>query len=144
MATHEKERGVPNGRYKKLESELRTELIAAQERLQQARFPTLIVLGGCAWRRCERGRAPRSGSGWTRTALRSAPLSRHPQKSASVRSTGATGSLCRKGNNRHLLERWYDRPLRDLAHGAAMRRRLSATLAALRPLSMSSSSMVRC
>ena len=48
MATNEKERGVPNGRYKKLEAELRTELIAAQERLQQARFPTLVVLGGCA------------------------------------------------------------------------------------------------
>ena len=117
MATNEKERGVPNGRYKKLEAELRTELIAAQERLQQARFPTLVVLGGFAG----------AGTSEASNALRQWMDSRgiavcaFEPPSAEERERPEYWrywlSLPPKGTIGIYLSGWYDRPLRDLAHG---------------------------
>ena len=117
MATNESKRGVSNGRYKKLEAELRPELIAAQERLQQAQFPTLIVLGGFAG----------SGTSAANNALRQWLDSRHiavcafEPPSAEERERPEYWrywlSLPPKGTIGIYLNGWYDRPLRDLAHG---------------------------
>lgn len=117
MATNELKRGVPNGRYKKLESELRTELIAAQEQLQQARFPTLIVLGGFAG----------AGASAANNALRQwmdshgIAVCAFELPSAEERERPEYWrywlSLPPKGTIGIYLNGWYDRPLRDLAHG---------------------------
>ena len=117
MATNESKRGVSNGRYKKLEAELRTELIAAQERLHQARFPTLIVLGGFVG----------TGTSAASNALRQWLDSRHiavcafEPPSAEERERPEYWrywlSLPPKGTIGIYLNGWYDRPLRDLAHG---------------------------
>ena len=117
MATNEKERGVPNGRYKKLESELRTELIAAQERLQQARFPTIIVLGGCA------GAGAGEASNMLRQWMDSHGIAICAFESPSAEERERPEywrywlSLPPKGTIGIYLNGWYDRPLRDLAHG---------------------------
>ncbi len=117
MATNEKERGVPNGRYKKLESELRTELIAAQERLQQARFPTLVVLGGFA------GAGTSEASNALRQWMdaRGIAVCAFEPPSAEERERPEYWrywlSLPPKGTIGIYLSGWYDRPLRDLAHG---------------------------
>ena len=117
MATNELERGVPNGRYKKLEAELCAELIAAQERLQQASFPTLIVLGGCA------GAGTSETSNvfrWWMDSHRIAACAFEPP-SAEERERPEYWrywlSLPPKGTIGIYLNGWYDRPLRDLAHG---------------------------
>ena len=117
MATNEKERGVPNGRYKKLESELRTELIAAQEQLQQARFPTIIVLGGCA------GAGAGEASNMLRQWMDSHGIAICAFESPSAEERERPEywrywlSLPPKGTIGIYLNGWYDRPLRDLAHG---------------------------
>ena len=117
MATNEKERGVPNGRYKKLESELRTELIAAQERLQQARFPTIIVLGGCA--SADMSEASNALRQWMDS--RGIEVCAFEPPSAEERERPEYWrywlSLPPKGTIGIYLNGWYDRPLRDLAHG---------------------------
>ena len=117
MATNESKRGVPNGRCKKLEAELRPELIAAQERLQQAQFPTLIVLGGFAG----------AGTSAANNALRQWMDSRgiavctFEPPSAEERERPEYWrywlSQPPKGTIGIYLNGWYDRPLRDLAHG---------------------------
>lgn len=117
MATNELERGVPNGRYKKLEAELRTELIAAQEQLLQARFPTLIVLGGCAGAgTSSAGNALRQ---WTDS--HGIAVCAFEPPSAEERERPEYWrywlSLPPKGTIGIYLNGWYDRPLRDLAHG---------------------------
>ena len=117
MATNELERGVPNGRYKKLEAELRTELIAAQEQLQQARFPTLIVLGGFA------GAGTSEASNALRQWMDSHGIAvcAFEPPSAEERERPEYWrywlSLPLKGTIGIYLNGWYDRPLRDLAHG---------------------------
>ena len=117
MATNEKECGVPNGRYKKLESELRTELIAAQERLQQARFPTIIVLGGCV------GAGAGEASNMLRQWMDSHGIAICAFESPSAEERERPEywrywlSLPPKGTIGIYLNGWYDRPLRDLAHG---------------------------
>ncbi len=117
MATHEKKRGVPNGRYKKIESELRTELIAAQERLQQARFPTLILLGGFA------GAGTSAASNALRQWMDShgiAVCAFEPPSSEERERPEYWRywlSLPPKGTIGIYLNGWYDRPLCDLAHG---------------------------
>ena len=117
MSINELERGVPNRRYKKLESELRTKLLAAQERLHQAPFPTFIVLGGFAG----------AGKSETHNELRQWMDSRHlaayafEPPSAEERERPEYWrywlSLPPKGRIGIYLNGWYDRPLRDLAHG---------------------------
>lgn len=117
MATNELERGVPHGRCKKLEAELRTELIAAQERLQQAQFPTLIVLGGFVG----------AGTSAASNALRqwmdshSIAVCAFEPPSAEERERPEYWrywlSLPPKGTIGIYLNGWYDRPLCDLAHG---------------------------
>ena len=117
MAIHEKERGVPNGRCKKLEAELRTELIAAQERLQEARFPTLIVLGGFA------GAGAGEASNMLRQWMDSHGIAICAFESPSAEERERPEywrywlSLPLKGTIGIYLNGWYDRPLRDLAHG---------------------------
>lgn len=117
MATNERRRGVPNSRYKVLEAELRTELIAVQEQLQKAQFPTLIVLGGFA------GSGTSAASNalcqWMdshRIAVRAfEPLSAAERERPEYWRYWL--SLPPKGTIGLYLNGWYDRPLRDLAHG---------------------------
>ena len=117
MATNKLERGVPNGRCKKLEAELRTELIAAQERLQKARFPTIIVLGGFA------GAGTSEASNVLRQWMDSHGIEvcAFEPPSAEERERPEYWrywlSLPPKGTIGIYLNGWYDRPLRDLAHG---------------------------
>ena len=117
MATNELAHGVSSSRYKKLEAELCAELIAAQERLQQAQFPTLIVLGGFAG----------AGLSATNNALRQwmdfhgIAVCAFEPPSAEERERPEYWrywlSLPPKGTIGIYLNGWYDRPLRDLAHG---------------------------
>ncbi len=117
MATNELDCGVPTGPYKKLEAELCMELIAAQDRLQQARFPTLIVLGGFVG----------AGTGAASNVLRQW-LGSHRTAVCAFEPPSAEErerpeywrywlSLPLKGTIGLYLNGWYDRPLRDLAHG---------------------------
>lgn len=117
MATNELDCGVPARQYKKLEAELCLELIAAQERLQQARFPTLIVLGGFVG----------AGTGEASDVLRQW-LGSHRIAVCAFEPPSAEErerpeywrywrSLPPKGTIGLYLNGWYDRPLRDLAHG---------------------------
>ena len=116
MATNELKRGVPNGRCKKLEAELRTELIAAQERLQYAQFPTLIVLGGFA------GAGTSAASNALRQWMDSHGIAicAFEPPSAEERERPEYWrywlSLPPKGTIGIYLNGWYARPLRDLAH----------------------------
>ena len=117
MTTNELKRDVPNGRCKKLEAELRTELIAAQERLQQAQFPTLIVLGGFA------GTGTSTASNMLRQWMDSHGIEICAFESPSAEERERPEywrywlSLPPKGTIGIYLNGWYDRPLRDLAHG---------------------------
>ncbi len=117
MATNELERSVPPSRYKKLEAELRPELLAAQERLHQARFPTLIVLGGFA------GAGTSEASNVLRQWMNSRRIAvcAFEPPSAEERERPEYWrywlSLPPKGTIGIYLNGWYDRPLRDLAHG---------------------------
>ena len=117
MATNELKRGVPNGRCKKLEAELRTELIAAQERLQQVHFPTLIVLGGFA------GAGTSEASNALRQWMDSHGIAVCAFESPSAEERERPEywrywlSLPPKGTIGIYLNGWYDRLLRDLAHG---------------------------
>ena len=95
MATNELERSVPPSRYKKLEAELRLELLAAQEQLHQDRFPTLIVLGGFA------GAGTSEASNVLRQWMNSRRIAVCAFEPPSAeererRNTGATGSPCRR------------------------------------------------
>ena len=117
MTIKELERGVPNSQYKKLEAELRAELIAAQERLQQACFPTLIVLGGFT------GAGTSAASNVLRQWMDSHRIAvcAFEPPSAEERERPEYWrywlSLPPKGTIGIYLNGWYDRPLRDLAHG---------------------------
>ena len=117
MTIKELERGVPNSQYKKLEAELRAELIAAQERLQQACFPTLIVLGGFT------GAGTSAASNVLRQWMdshRIAVCAFEPPSSEERERPEYWRywlSLPPKGTIGIYLNGWYDRPLRDLAHG---------------------------
>ena len=117
MTIKELERGVPNSQYKKLEAELRAELIAAQERLQQACFPTLIVLGGFT------GAGTSAASNVLRQWMDSHRIAvcAFEPPSAEERERPEYWrywlSLPPKGKIGIYLNGWYDRPLRDLAHG---------------------------
>ena len=117
MATNELDCGVPTRQYKKLEAELCMELIAAQERLQQAPFPTLIVLGGFVG----------AGTGEASNVLRQW-LGSHRLAVCAFEPPSAEErerpeywrywlSLPPKGTIGLYLNGWYERPLRDLAHG---------------------------
>ena len=117
MTIKELERGVPSSQYKKLEAELRAELIAAQERLQQACFPTLIVLGGFT------GAGTSAASNVLRQWMDSHRIAvcAFEPPSAEERERPEYWrywlSLPPKGTIGIYLNGWYDRPLRDLAHG---------------------------
>ncbi len=115
MATKELKRGVPNGRYKKLEAELCTELIAAQERLQKARFPTLIVLGGSADTSAASNALRRWMDSHSVAVCAFEPLSVEEREHPEYWRYWL--SLPPKGTIGIYLNGWYDRPLRDLAHG---------------------------
>ena len=117
MATNELERSVPNGRHKKLEAKLRTELLAAQERLQQAQFPTLIVVGGFAGAgTSEASNVLRQWMDSRRVAVCAfEPLSAEERERPEYWRYWL--SLPPKGTIGIYLNGWYDRPLRDLAHG---------------------------
>ncbi len=114
---NELKRGIPNGRCKRLEAQLCTELIAAQERLQQARFPTLIVLGGFA------GAGTSAASNALRQwmDLRRVAACAFEPPSAEEHERPEYWrywlSLPPKGTIAIYLNGWYERPLRDLAHG---------------------------
>lgn len=112
MATNEKGRGV-----NKLEAALRTELIAAQERLQQARLSTLIVLGGSAGA----GLSAASNALKQWMDARGIAVCAFEPPSAEERARPEYWrywlSLPPKGTIGIYLNGWYDRPLHDLAHG---------------------------
>ena len=117
MATNGLKRGVPKSRYKKLEAELRTELLAAQEQLQQARFPTLVVLGGFA------GAGTSAASNALRWWMDSHGVAVCAFEPPSAEERERPEYWCYwlsqppKGTIGIYLNGWYDRPLRDLAYG---------------------------
>ena len=94
---------------------LREELLAVQQRLRQASFPSSC----CSPASTAPARARPSTcctSGWTRAGCTRTPMASPPTRSASGRNTGASGATCRRRASRHPHQRLYAAPIDRRAH----------------------------